>query len=155
MLLFFQYLDKYELAPVYTIEEFKHWFIPRPGIIDSYVVEVRMMYYITLLPWNNTLPSVTISCPDLHLQKDGKLTDFVSFYTLPSTVMHHPTHKSLKAAYSFYNVCTSNNMVDLMQDALIVAKNVSNSTHPKFPNLHLSVPQVSSHQLSNLRLPRL
>jgi len=38
--------------------------------------------------------------------------------------MHHPVHKSLKAAYSFYNVCTRTSWPDLMQDALIVAKNV-------------------------------
>ncbi len=58
-------------------------------------------------------------------QKDGVVTDFVSFYTLPSTVMHHPTYKTLKAAYSFYNVAKSSSWVDLMTDALIVAKKVS------------------------------
>ena len=60
------------------------------------------------------------------LQHEGKITEFVSFYTLPSTVMHHSAYKSLWAAYSFYNVCTRVSWVDLMQDALIVAKNVSN-----------------------------
>ena len=53
------------------------------------------------------------------------ITDFVSFYTLPSTVMRHPVHKSLKAAYSFYNASAKTPWFDLMQDALIVAKNVS------------------------------
>ncbi len=48
----------------------------------------------------------------------------VSFYTLPSTVMHHPTHKFLKAAYSFYNVSTKTQLCDLMNDALILAKRV-------------------------------
>jgi hypothetical protein len=43
---------------------------------------------------------------------------------LPSTVMHHAVHKTLKAAYSFYNVSKHTPVVDLMQDALIVAKNV-------------------------------
>ena len=57
-------------------------------------------------------------------QNDGSVTDFVSFYTLPSTVMHHPVHKTLKAAYSFYNVSTLTPMHDLMQDALIAAKSV-------------------------------
>nr|XP_021531359.1 glycylpeptide N-tetradecanoyltransferase 2 isoform X3 [Aotus nancymaae] len=52
----------------------------------------------------------------------GKLTDFLSFYTLPSTVMHHPAHKSLKAAYSFYNIHTETPLLDLMSDALILAK---------------------------------
>lgn len=48
----------------------------------------------------------------------------ISFYTLPSTVMHHPAHKQLKAAYSFYNVPQTVPLVDLMQDALILAKKV-------------------------------
>jgi glycylpeptide N-tetradecanoyltransferase len=61
----------------------------------------------------------------ITFQNNGVITDFVSFYTLPSTVMHHPVHKSLKAAYSFYNVSTVTPWVDLMQDALIIAKNVN------------------------------
>lgn len=56
------------------------------------------------------------------------MTDFISFYTLPSTVMHHPLHKSLKAAYSFYNVHTETPLIDLMNDALILAKLVKNAT---------------------------
>ena len=52
------------------------------------------------------------------------LTDLVSFYALPSTVMNHPAHKSLKAAYSFYNVSTKTPWVDLMGDALVMAKKV-------------------------------
>lgn len=48
----------------------------------------------------------------------------VSFYTLPSTVMHHPIYRTLKAAYSFYNVSTKTPWVELMTDALISAKNV-------------------------------
>ena len=29
----------YDLAPVYSEDEFAHWFMPRPNIIDCYVVE--------------------------------------------------------------------------------------------------------------------
>uniref|UniRef100_A0A1B6DI98 Glycylpeptide N-tetradecanoyltransferase n=1 Tax=Clastoptera arizonana TaxID=38151 RepID=A0A1B6DI98_9HEMI len=89
-----QYLTRFDLAPVFTEEEFRHWFLPQPGIVDSFVVE------------NN-----------------GEITDMVSFYTLPSTVMHHPIHRTLKAAYSFYNVSLQTPWLDLMQDALISAKN--------------------------------
>uniref|UniRef100_A0AAY4AIM6 Glycylpeptide N-tetradecanoyltransferase n=1 Tax=Denticeps clupeoides TaxID=299321 RepID=A0AAY4AIM6_9TELE len=56
------------------------------------------------------------------VESSVSLTDFISFYTLPSTVMHHPQHKSLKAAYSFYNVHTQTALIDLMSDALILAK---------------------------------
>ncbi|XP_004930199.1 glycylpeptide N-tetradecanoyltransferase 2 isoform X2 [Bombyx mandarina] len=89
------YLKKFDLAPIFSDEDFKHWFTPQVGIIDSFVVEG---------------PNSTI-------------TDFVSYYTLPSTVVYHPVHKTLKAAYSFYNVSTKTPWVDLMLDALITAKN--------------------------------
>jgi len=39
--------------------------------------------------------------------------------------MHHPVHKTLKAAYAFYNVSTRTPWIELMQDALVVAKTVS------------------------------
>lgn len=88
-----KFLERYDLTPIFDETEFRHWFVPRPGIVDSYVVE-----------------------------KDGQITDFASFYTLPSTVMHHPVHKNLRAAYSFYNVVTSTSWSDLMTDVLITAK---------------------------------
>ena len=106
-LFMFQYLMQFSLAPSYSLEEFEHWFMPRPGIVDSYVVE----------------------------GPGGKITDFVSFYTLPSTVMHHPKYKMLKAAYSFYNVCTSGNWTELMQDTLIAARNVSSITQLTASNI--------------------
>ena len=34
--------------------------------------------------------------------EDGAVTDLVSFYTLPSTVLNHPEHNELRAAYMFY-----------------------------------------------------
>ncbi|KAK7074902.1 glycylpeptide N-tetradecanoyltransferase [Halocaridina rubra] len=89
-----EYLQKFDLAPVFSKEEFVHWFLPQDKIIDSYVVE-----------------------------NEGKISDFISYYTLPSTVMHHPTYKTLKAAYSFYNVSTNTPWKVLMKDALVTAKN--------------------------------
>ena len=38
--------------------------------------------------------------------------------------MSHPTYNSLKAAYSFYNVANTMSWVDLMGDALVLAKKV-------------------------------
>ncbi|KAF2894338.1 hypothetical protein ILUMI_11835 [Ignelater luminosus] len=88
-----EYLKRFDLAPHFSEDDFIHWFLPQVGIVDSFVVE------------NN-----------------GVITDFVSYYTLPSTVMHHPIYKSLKAAYSFYNVSGKTPWIDLMNDALISAK---------------------------------
>lgn len=70
--------------------------MPQEGIINSFVVE-----------------------------NAGKITDLVSYYTLPSSVMHHQIHKTLRAAYSFYNVSTKTPWVELMTDALISARNVN------------------------------
>lgn len=91
-----EYLKKFDLAPDFSQEEFIHWFSPQPNIIDSFVVE-----------------------------QNNVITDFVSYYTLPSTVMHHPLHKVLKAAYSFYNVSMKTPWMDLMNDALISAKQLN------------------------------
>ena len=46
----------------------------------------------------------------------GEVTDVLSFYTLPSTVIGNPKHSSLKAAYSCYNVARTVELKDLMQD---------------------------------------
>ena len=57
------YLTKYKLVTEFNEDEFAHWFLPRKNIIDTFVVE-----------------------------NDGQVTDMVSFYTLPSTVMSHPAY---------------------------------------------------------------
>lgn len=36
-----------------------------------------------------------------------QVTDMCSFYHLPSTVIGHAKHRTLNAAYSFYNVATT------------------------------------------------
>lgn len=85
------------MAPVFDEDDFVHWFAPHDDIIYSFVVE----------------------------NEEGIITDFVSYYTLPSTVMHHPVHKSLKAAYSFYNVAKDISWCQLMTDALISARQLN------------------------------
>ncbi|XP_054168652.1 glycylpeptide N-tetradecanoyltransferase 2-like [Oppia nitens] len=98
-----QYLNGFELSPVFDIEEMIHWFTPRDDVVDSFVVERSV--------------------------KNGKkgeteIIGFASFYTLPSTVMHNPTYKNIRAAYAYYCVGSADvSLQDLMQDVLIVAKN--------------------------------
>eukprot|EP00051_Salpingoeca_urceolata_P027966 m.484236 g.484236 ORF g.484236 m.484236 type:complete len:497 (+) comp23260_c0_seq1:245-1735(+) len=93
-----KYLEKFLLHPLYDDEEFAHWFLPRDRVINSFVVEDP---------------------------ETKEVTDMLSFYTLPSTIVRHPTHKELKAAYSYYNVATTVPLEDLMQDALILAKQLN------------------------------
>ncbi|KAK0421404.1 hypothetical protein QR680_015217 [Steinernema hermaphroditum] len=88
-----EHLKLYDLVPIYTREEFAHFFLPRAKVVYTYVVE-----------------------------KDGKVTDFLSFYSLPSSIMNHSEYKTLCAAYSFYNVATSVKLVELVNDGLILAK---------------------------------
>ena len=90
------YLNKFDLTPQFSLEEVKHWFLPQEDVINSYVVE-----------------------------RDGKVLAFTSFYTLPSTVISHPVHSSIKAAYSYYSYATKPiTLVELIRDALIMAKNM-------------------------------
>ena len=51
-----------------------------------------------------------------------EITDFFSFYHLPSSILKHEVHKTLYVAYSYYNVATSVSFEELMRNALIVAK---------------------------------
>ncbi|KAL7069987.1 hypothetical protein ACQ4LE_010792 [Meloidogyne hapla] len=89
------YLTKFDICPLFSLEEFEHFFLPREDVIYSYVIE------------NN-----------------GQVTDFISFYCLPSTIVHNPLHKEIRAAYSFYNVAGSVPLNKLINDALIIAKNM-------------------------------
>jgi glycylpeptide N-tetradecanoyltransferase len=48
------------------------------------------------------------------------ITDLISFYHLPSSILKH--NDTLFSVYSYYNVATSVSLVDLMRDALVLAK---------------------------------
>lgn len=87
-----QYLSKFKVHLRFTEEDVKHWFLPRKDVIYSYVVE-----------------------------KDKVVTDFISFYCLPSSVLKNPKYTQFRAAYSYYNVANTVSLLDLMQDALTLA----------------------------------
>jgi len=89
-----EYLSKFPLHIEFSKEEVDHFILTRDGVIDSFVVE----------------------------DKDGAITDFISFYNLPSSILKHVEHRTLKAAYSFYNVPKKHTLVELMKDALVLAK---------------------------------
>jgi len=90
-----KHLSEFKFAATFNEEEFEHWFLPLDGVVDSYVVENP---------------------------KSHKITDFCSFYTLPSSVLNNKQYNSLKAAYSFYNVATATPIKQLVNDALIMAQ---------------------------------
>ncbi len=55
---------------MFSEAEFEHWFLPRAGVISTYVV-----------------------------RNGSAITDMISFYTLPSTVVNNPTVDVIVAAY--------------------------------------------------------
>jgi glycylpeptide N-tetradecanoyltransferase len=57
--------------------------MPREGVIDSFVVEDK---------------------------ESGNLTDFVSFYALPSSILRHDKHKILNVAYSYYTIANKTDL---------------------------------------------
>ncbi|KAK2195288.1 bifunctional Glycylpeptide N-tetradecanoyltransferase [Babesia duncani] len=86
-------LSKYKVHQNFSQQEVTHYFLPRENIIYSYVQS-----------------------------KEGAITDFVSFYSLPSTVIKSPKIGTINAAYAYYNVATSMSFKELMECALYQAK---------------------------------
>ncbi|XP_006357393.1 glycylpeptide N-tetradecanoyltransferase 1-like [Solanum tuberosum] len=89
------YLKQFVVAPDFDENDVEHWLLPKEGVVDSYLVE----------------------SPESH-----EITDFCSFYTLPSSILGNQNYSTLKAAYSYYNVSTKTPWIQLTNDALIVAK---------------------------------
>ena len=89
------YLNQFAVAQDFDENDVEHWLLPKEDVVDSYLVE----------------------SPETH-----DITDFCSFYTLPSTILGNQNYSTLKAAYSYYNVATKTPVLQLMNDALIMAK---------------------------------
>ncbi|XP_072952637.1 glycylpeptide N-tetradecanoyltransferase 1-like [Typha angustifolia] len=90
-----EYLGQFAVAPDFDESDVEHWLLPQENVVDSFLVE----------------------SPETH-----EVTDFCSFYTLPSSILNNQNYSLLKAAYSYYNVATKTPLLQLMNDALIVAK---------------------------------
>ncbi|RWR73625.1 Myristoyl-CoA:protein N-myristoyltransferase [Cinnamomum micranthum f. kanehirae] len=89
------YFSQFVVAPDFDEDDVEHWLLPTENVVDSFLVE----------------------SPETH-----EITDFCSFYTLPSTILGNPNYSTLKAAYSFYNVSTRTPLLQLINDMLILAK---------------------------------
>ncbi|CAG8567601.1 12986_t:CDS:2 [Cetraspora pellucida] len=98
-----EYMSKFNFVAVFeTDEDVKHWILTKESVVWSYVVE-------------NPLTK--------------KVTDFFSFYCLPSSVIGNPTHKTINAVYLFYYAVQESDekaikgrLQALIKDALILAK---------------------------------
>ena len=90
-----QYLSSHCLIhQIFEEVEVAHLLVPRPSVVESYVLQGA----------------------------SGDITDFLSFYYLPSTVMKHDKYKDLSAVYSYYNVANTMSMTALMHDSLVMAR---------------------------------
>ena len=64
-----------------------------------------------------------LDMPVLCWSAGGIITDLVSYYTLPSSVIGNDKYDSLKAAFMYYTVATKTALQDLMHDVLVLAGN--------------------------------
>lgn len=83
--------SNFKLYVNFTTEEIAHWLLPREKVVDAFVL----------------------------VNEEGTVTDLVSYYHLPSTILGKDD--TLHAAYSYYNVATTMSLEELMRDALILA----------------------------------
>ena len=90
-----EYLTRFTLAPRFTTAEFKHWMLTQPDVVYTYVVEDP---------------------------ETKEITDMVSFYALPSSILGNDKHSLLRAAYCYYLFANKTKLPDLLNDALILSK---------------------------------
>lgn len=91
-----EYLQNFDLSFHFNKDEVAHFMLPRDNVIYSYVVVD----------------------PDTH-----EITDFISYYNLPSSILKHDKHKTLYAAFSYYMVPKKHSIEEIMKNALILARN--------------------------------
>jgi len=128
----------YKVHISFTEEEVRHFLLPEEGVMDSYLI----------------------------MDMQGNVTDFTSFYMLPSSILNHPEHDKVNAAYGFYSFTEDVNNTarysDLIKDALIIAKklkfdvyNVTESMQAKHcleDNLFKAGDGNLAHYLYNYRI---
>lgn len=128
------YQQQFKLTPIFSEAECAHWLLPRESVVSCFVVEV-------------CTPSRMGSSRDRDvLAQDPhtyEVTDFTSFYALNSTVIGHPRHNTLNAAYAFYTASFKTPLKQLLYDALIMAKNVGAADYPGCQGL---VPNVAPNR---------
>jgi glycylpeptide N-tetradecanoyltransferase len=88
-----EYLTKFKLYTIYTEEEIAHYMLPRESVLYSYVVE----------------------------DEDKQITDFISFYSLPSSILEHPDYETLHCAYLYYYFTGKYDITELQRNVLVIA----------------------------------
>jgi len=88
--LYTRYMKRFDMAPLYDVDEVRHQFLSGMGRgeVGSGGVGRRQ----NQVTWSYVVEN----------QETGKITDFFSFYSLPSTVIGNTAYPILEAAYLFY-----------------------------------------------------
>ena len=82
-----EYLKKFTVTFIYSKEDVAHQFLPRDGVMYSYVIE----------------------------DEAGEITDFFSYYSLPSSVLKNDKHDKINACFSYYNVSMKHSATEIMK----------------------------------------
>ena len=88
-----EFQQKFKIHFEYSLDEVKHLMLPLKNVLRSFVVE-----------------------------KDGKVTDFASYYIVPSSVLKHETIKEFVSGYVYYYSNPVTPMAELVADMLADAK---------------------------------
>ncbi|KAH7889421.1 N-myristoyl transferase [Phlebopus sp. FC_14] len=119
--LFARYMQRFDMVPIMTLDEMRHQFLSGRGDMDKPSENYRRP--------NQVVWAYVVEDPETH-----RVTDFFSFYSLPSTIINHPKHDLLAAAYLFYYASDAafvpgadadgklkKRLIQLFGDALIIA----------------------------------
>jgi glycylpeptide N-tetradecanoyltransferase len=114
------YLARFKLSQHFTAEEAAHWLTPRELVVDAYVVDAppASSSAAAAAAANGGASAGTSSSGS---GAPNAITDVVSFYTLPSSVLGHPEHTEIRAAYMFYTAATTVPLPQLLGDAMALA----------------------------------
>ena len=112
-----RYMDKFSFAPEFSLDEIEHWlyYDPKQSTDDQMV-------------WGYVV------------EHNGKITDFMTFYRLDSSIIGNNKHDNIKAAYLYYYASETAFLDDggktlkerlnaLVLDTLVMAKKVSSILH--------------------------
>ena len=105
--LFTEYIQKYNYHPIYTKDSFKMEFYNNK-FINTYVMT----------------------------DKNGNVTDFISYYTLNVTVLKkNQKYKNIKRGYLYYYTCVNSTPYKLLQNVLIMAKKYGTDVFTALDNM--------------------
>uniref|UniRef100_A0A3B4B4M7 Glycylpeptide N-tetradecanoyltransferase n=1 Tax=Periophthalmus magnuspinnatus TaxID=409849 RepID=A0A3B4B4M7_9GOBI len=88
--------SSFDLSTSFSVQEVEHWLLPRDRLVYSYVIQVSDNVPLT--------------------------TGVFSFRGLSSKILNHPLHTEVREAQLLYCACSSADPMELMEDALVLAK---------------------------------